>query len=266
MEIVVRRNEIVITTHYNIDLIEKFIHTHLHEGLSCSDSLITLPKTTHFNPHRYYLLRWIASLYKIRSKYTHSKTVKLQPALDSMKSIKIVKKRRAQKRIFYTFISDDTLKISFAPYNATLVHLLQKRLKKRLTPASRVKISFASKEEKERLCAFLKEEKIERLGYCHIYKKEELRNFLESKTKIDAILDAYKILQLSIYDDLKTVKKRYKELAKQYHPDRILTQDPKTIEYYTKKFQTIFSAYSEVLDNHSLLHNDLLSVEQKYEY
>ncbi|MCL4433026.1 MAG: DnaJ domain-containing protein, partial [Epsilonproteobacteria bacterium] len=42
---------------------------------------------------------------------------------------------------------------------------------------------------------------------------------------------------------LEDLKKRYRQLAKRYHPDRVNTKSPEIINKYTEKFKLLQEAY-----------------------
>jgi DnaJ like chaperone protein len=78
-----------------------------------------------------------------------------------------------------------------------------------------------------------------------------LNNFtskMKSKQDSMSIDEAYKILGVSKSDDLETIKKRYRKLVREYHPDIIKSQnkDESYIEEATTKTQEINEAYKVI--------------------
>ncbi len=70
---------------------------------------------------------------------------------------------------------------------------------------------------------------------------------LEYLTKDEALLrKSLKTLSCGINDDWETIKNRYIDLARTYHPDRVYGQDEAIVESYAEKFRDIQAAY-EVL-------------------
>ncbi len=80
---------------------------------------------------------------------------------------------------------------------------------------------------------------------------DQFRSSFSSTTVHSSIDEAYKILSVSPSDDLKTIKKKYRELVKKYHPDIIQAQgaDEHYIQDATRKIQEINDAY-EVIKKH----------------
>ena len=57
---------------------------------------------------------------------------------------------------------------------------------------------------------------------------------------------AYKILEISPNVSDSEVKKAYREMAKKYHPDKIVSKDPALIKGAQEKFQEVQKAYEEI--------------------
>lgn len=51
----------------------------------------------------------------------------------------------------------------------------------------------------------------------------------------------YKILGVSSFDDLSTIKSRYRELSKKYHPDNLVTGDSEKFQEVNKAWEYIQS-------------------------
>lgn len=70
-------------------------------------------------------------------------------------------------------------------------------------------------------------------------------NMMKNKPQTMSLKEAYKILGVNEGDDLSTVKKRYRKLVREYHPDIIKSQDKDEtyIEEATAKTQEINQAY-----------------------
>ncbi len=60
---------------------------------------------------------------------------------------------------------------------------------------------------------------------------------------IDKMLRYHAIFELPVGAKAEDLKKRYRELAKRYHPDRVQTKSPEVINKYTQKFQLLQEAY-----------------------
>ncbi|MDD5717527.1 MAG: J domain-containing protein [Sulfuricurvum sp.] len=60
---------------------------------------------------------------------------------------------------------------------------------------------------------------------------------------IDKMIRYHAIFELPIGANVEDLKKRYRALAKRYHPDRVQTKSPEIINKYTQKFQLLQEAY-----------------------
>ena len=59
----------------------------------------------------------------------------------------------------------------------------------------------------------------------------------------DNLKNHYSLLNSSEEDSFIIIRKRYLELAKTYHPDRVVHKNKNLVEEYTTKFQKIQQAY-----------------------
>jgi len=65
-------------------------------------------------------------------------------------------------------------------------------------------------------------------------------NILDEKVKF------YTALECPVGASKEILKRNYRKLAKVYHPDKIIHEEPHMINYYTQKFQTIQEAYTKL--------------------
>lgn len=77
---------------------------------------------------------------------------------------------------------------------------------------------------------------------------DQFRSGFSGTTVHSSIDEAYKLLGASPSDDLKTIKKKYRDLVKKYHPDIIQAQgaDEHYIQDATQKVQKINDAYEVI--------------------
>jgi len=85
-------------------------------------------------------------------------------------------------------------------------------------------------------------------AYHHIFDQfEQMFKHVQPKQSLE---DAYKILGVSESDDMATIKKAYRKLVRQYHPDIIKSQgkDESYMKEATEKTQEINQAYELIKD------------------
>mgnify|MGYP000727101891 CR=1 FL=1 len=80
--------------------------------------------------------------------------------------------------------------------------------------------------------------------------KNRFENMTKNKSSSISENDAYKILGVSPSDDMDTIKKKYRKLVREYHPDILRSQDKDDayIEEATAKTQEINQAYQVIKD------------------
>ena len=105
-----------------------------------------------------------------------------------------------------------------------------------------------SQDEEKVLRVITKELNISSEMYEAIVKNFE--NMMKNKQQTMSAQEAYKILGAQETDDMNTIKKTYRKLIRQYHPDIISSQekDESYIEEATAKTQEINQAYQVIKD------------------
>jgi DnaJ-domain-containing protein 1 len=253
MQILLGVNETIIKINsksIRIEYIQDFINTHFSDKI-IDDNYIFIPQSEHNSYHRTFLLKWLYMLY---AKKTKNDVLRLKESLvhRQQKPIKIILPQKIVHKITWEIINDKTIHILIVPSNYQIIHVLQKALKSKLfISASRLSIEINTEEEKKSLQKLLDSSELIKIPYLHIYNKSKMDDFLAKKKKIqnDAIdyAQAHTILGSLPDDNAKTLKKKYKQLAMQFHPDRAEQKDNHTITLYTKKFQNILQAYEILL-------------------
>jgi len=67
---------------------------------------------------------------------------------------------------------------------------------------------------------------------------------LGKDSTLDKRVKFYSILECPVGASKEILKKNYRKLAKVYHPDKIINEQPEMLGYYTQKFQNLQEAYS----------------------
>jgi DnaJ like chaperone protein len=112
-----------------------------------------------------------------------------------------------------------------------------------------IQLAFAdgevSKSEERILARIAEAMEIDPNLYHMIFDSFEKLNAQRNATKQTTLEEAYKILGVSENDDLKTIKKKYRQLVRKYHPDIIKAQgkDENYLKEATQKTQEINEAY-----------------------
>lgn len=265
MQILLGVNETIIKINsksLKIDYIQHFVSTHFTDRVISGNSIF-IPQSANNQYHRTFLLKWLYSLYTKKSK---NNFLELREILIKRqhKAIKILLYEDIIHRISYKIVNQETIDISISPANNQIAYKIKTFLntKIRVLPTS-LSVTIKTQEDKRLFKEFINSKNIIDVPHLHIYHKEEMKNFLlkkEYRKKIINHIDkAYIILGLNKNYNVQTLKKRYKKLAMQYHPDKADIKDDKTIIFYTQKFQTILQAYEILLERSSAVNYDNLT-------
>ena len=255
MQILLGVNETIVKINsksISIEYIQQFISTHFLNRKICNNYIL-IPESNKDTYHRTFLLKWLYSLYT-------KKNTPLPELKDSLvkrhhKSIRIITSKKIIHTISYKIIDNETINIQILPANNNIAYTIKTFLQtKILITPTYLQISLTSVESKKLLYKFINSNMLINIPHHHKYNNLDMEKFLLFKYKVKTkaltpVENAYLVLGLSKNDDLKTIKKRYKTLAKEYHPDRVFNSDKNKLDSYTKKFQSIRCAYELVVSN-----------------
>jgi len=254
MQILLGINETIIkinSASIRIEYIQDFINTHFKNKV-INDNYILIPQSNDNYYHRTFLLKWLYTLY---TKKTKNEFARLKESLVNRqhKPIKIILPQKIVHKISWKVVDDKTINIEIVPSNYQIVHMLNKALKTKLIASSTYfSVKINTEAEKKSLQKVLSSVDIINIPHLHIYKKAIMEEFLaEKKKEVNekeiAYTQAHTILGSFPNDDAKTLKKKYKQLAMQFHPDKAEQKDSDALTLHTKKFQNILQAYETLL-------------------
>lgn len=69
------------------------------------------------------------------------------------------------------------------------------------------------------------------------------KGFGFTNESMDRLIRYYAIFEMPVGSSPEDLKKRYRQLAKRYHPDRVSMQSPEVVNKYTEKFKLLQEAY-----------------------
>lgn len=175
--------------------------------------------------------------------------------------------RSAAIRIEVPYKEEEEVGVEVYAYNPTRVKLafdepnrwLMRFLSQQLSPfvlsssSSMIYIDVTTQKAKSRLEKVLNRKEV--LHYKITYRYDEYfmsrlygqyQGWGQSNDAVDRLIRYYAIFELPVGSTPKNpqdLKKRYLQLAKRYHPDRIQSDNPEVINTYTQKFQLLQEAY-----------------------
>jgi len=253
MQILLGTNETIIRINsqsIKIDFIQQFIYKQFIDTTVVHNS-ITIPSSFDDLHHRIFLLKWLYGLY---SKKTSNQFLELKHTLvkRAHKQIRIEIKEKIIYKIYYSLIDKDNLEVKVFPKNNTINDLFISIFKKNIKIINQTKltINYSEPKTKEILKKVLLAEENIFSNHQHIFNKEDMKNFLFENEilKPTEQQSTFGLFHFTAGKTDKTMlKKQYKKLAKEFHPDRVSDQSSETIDLYTKKFQNIVFTYELLL-------------------
>jgi len=255
MQILLGAHETVIkinSSSISIDYIQHFISTHFLDR-TISDNTILIPKSTDNYYHRIFLLKWLYTLYANKTK-NRLPALKESLITRQHKAIKILLPKKIIHLIKYIIINKTTVHVQIVPANNNIAYKIKTYLQTKITILPNyLSINIEKQEEKDLFNKFIKTKNIIGIPHKHIYNSNEMEKFLNFKQeekyidKVSPLENAYLVLGMSSKDNATAIKKRYKILAKKFHPDVVLFKNKNNVDEYTKKFQDILQAYETIL-------------------
>jgi len=235
-----------------IDYIQHFIHEHFTNVIITNKSLY-IPTSRKNNHYRIFLLKWLYALY-IKKKKNNVSQFKEILLKREYKAIKIILSQEITHKIIWNILDEKNIALSIEPYNEKIIVMLKTYFTTSLhVNNTYISLHVNTVEEKERLKKLLANLHFFRIKVTHIFNKQEMASFVKTpdtkeKRLQNPLQKAHTILGSFPEDDASMLKKRYKKLAKKYHPDKVDIQDNKNVVLYTQKFQNILQAYEILLE------------------
>jgi len=251
MQVLMATNETLIKfdSTDNVQQIIRFIDSKFLQK-KLYDSSIILPYCDDDYHKRVFLLKWIYNIY--------SKGVQIDiPSLKKLlvkrvkKPIRLVGFINPVNRLFYLHlkvINCNYLNIDISPDNLHLFFAIKKHftgcvVSTTYSPLA-ISIKIETMEDKIRVREFIDRRDISSFKIELLYNRDEIESLISAPPREDENLSkAYELLMITSDAPFQHIKKQYKSLAKQYHPDTVKVSNEFQINSYTKKFQSIQSAY-----------------------
>jgi len=241
----------------NIEFIQDYISTHFTTR-TIEENIINIPASQMNLYHRTFLLKWLYSLYAKKNKPLPELKESLLTRYD--KAIKIMLPKKIIHLISYKIVNHEVVQITITPQNSQIALKLKTFLQVKMTILpTYLELRLESESEKERLKKFLHSEKIIGVPHKHVYNKQRMDAFLQMpKEELPYIKEssplsnAYIVLKMNPTDDIKSIKsikKQYKHLAKELHPDKVINGDKELVGLQTKRFQELLASYAIILDS-----------------
>ncbi len=146
----------------------------------------------------------------------------------------------------------DRVKLTFLTPNAWVMRYLKQQLSSLLlsSTSTALYIDVTTSQAKARLEKTLNRREVLHFMINYHYDDAFMsklygnyRGWGHGNDAIDKMIRYHAIFEIPMGSSPEDLKKRYRTLAKRYHPDRVQSKNPKTINKYTEKFQLLQEAY-----------------------
>jgi len=242
----------------NIEFIQHYINTHF-DSCVIRGNTIKIPTSSAKLSHRVFLLKWLYALYAKRNKpFPELKEILLKR---HYKNIKILLPKEIVYSLNYKVTDEEKIHLYISPKNHKITTKIKAFLEAKVeTLPTHLEITLKDNEQKKRLQLLLDSNNIIDVPHKHIYNKKKMDEFLskisdeseedskEEKEKvISPIEKAYMVFKIEPTNDIKAIKKQYRNLAKKLHPDTVANTDEELVKLHTQKFQELVESYEILL-------------------
>jgi molecular chaperone DnaJ len=217
---------------------------------------------------RRYFLKLIDKIYRKNSDLFDDKvSLDIKKSLDKTIKISHLKSNQLQQQLEIKIDIEDnyTAVFNMGSRNSTLISYLRNYFKDHLIkyrPKNCTLTLYPHSNKTAKLLEKLLNQK-EIIG-CYVdfiydiddflaYKKTLLKK-VKKREKLNALYalleEFYEVLNCQVDDSFDTIRKKYLQLVKQYHPDTMQQKNPSLASLYCDKFQTIQHAYEMIRIHH----------------
>jgi len=230
----------------SLNQILKFIDTHF-KSAKVTDELICIPSSSSEKPQRNFLMKWLYSYYKNQATNVNSELrMALLGRLEKPIKFYLPPIEKVVIEISATFYEQNICHISLNKANAKCDAFFKNYFYDNLTLKSKIfniyEINASSNKQKNFLKLFFFKPEINGVELSFAYNKEALKTFVSLTNKKSELEKACSVLNVDINDSFSMIKKSYKKLAKECHPDLFTYESENSSHSATQSFQTLLNA------------------------
>ena len=261
MDIVLHDNLIRITTKFetlNSEWMKEFLNHH-HRGMLFLQDAVLVFKNEALNSIREQFLLQASQDLASRNEFSYEFFQRsLLKCASRPIRIELDKKQKAEIVKVNLYVYDkDTILISLKTPNAWVMNYFRSQLQVYMQRGTDISLVIDVKDykAKARFDKTLNKRHILHYHIEYVYDNHFLSKLysdfasfsfgnLSKNNQLDRRLKFYTILECPVGASKEILKRNYHKLAKVYHPDKIIHEEPLMINHYTQKFQSIQEAYS----------------------
>lgn len=255
MKVVLRNNAIFVQGNSNTleeSWMEEFFDHHIHNTLFLDNGVLVLNNESSSDQKEEFLeilserftkANELANAFYSRSlKRCRTAAVRIEVPYRESENVDVE---------VYAF-GPDRVKLSVLTPNRWVMRYLKQQLSNMVTSSTNdgIFIDVKTPQAKARLEKTLNRREV--LHFTINYQYDDMfmsrlygnyRGWGQGNDAIDKMIRYHAIFEIPMGSSPEDLKKRYRKLAKRYHPDRVQNKSPKIINKYTEKFQLLQEAY-----------------------
>lgn len=203
-----------------------------------------------------FLLKWI---YAIHKKVNKMEIENLRDVLINRieKPIQIITKREINPKntIILEVFGIDSIRFTFTQKNYQLFFELQYLFKKSIRKISYqnnfFEIDVVQNTTRDKINKLLETKGYKDIDLMFQYNESDLYLLLNEEKEVNHLLNkALSDLGSELYEDINTIKKRYKKLLVKYHPDNVYQEGTEKINEYTEIFKNLQVSFEIIQSQH----------------
>lgn len=249
VQILLGVNETVIRVNEDRDSLKQilsFIDTHF-KSAKVTQNLICIPSSSSEKPQRNFLMKWLYSYYKNQATNVNSDLrMALLGRLEKPIKFYLPPMEQVVIEISATFYEQNICHLALNKANAKCDAFFKNYFYDNLTLKSKrfniYEINASSNRQKNFLKLFFFKPQIDGVQLTFSYNKEALKAFVSLTKKRSELEKACSVLNVNINDSFSIIKKSYKKLAKECHPDLFTYESNNSPLNATQSFQTLLNA------------------------
>ncbi|MCX6072926.1 MAG: J domain-containing protein [Campylobacterales bacterium] len=255
MRVVLRNNAIFVqgdSTTLHEPWMEEFFDHHIHNTLFLDNGVLVL-NNEGLMKQKEEFLDTLSDVYTRENDLTGSFYRRsLRKCKSAAVRIEVPYKKSEKVDIELFAFGPNRVKVTFLTPNIWVMRYLKQQLSSLVTnsTSTQLYIDVSTMAGKTRLEKALNRREVLHYQINYTYDDDFMRKlygqfhgFGFKNDELDKMIRYHAIFEIPMGSKANDLKKRYRQLAKRYHPDRVQTKSPEIVNKYTEKFQLLQEAY-----------------------
>ncbi|MCI4406832.1 MAG: J domain-containing protein [Sulfuricurvum sp.] len=255
MRVVLRNNAIFVQGSSNTleeSWMEEFFDHHIHNTLFLENGVLVLNNENSANQKEEFLETLSERFAKANELSSPFYTRSLKRCKTAAVRIEVPFRESEKVDVEVYAFGPDRVKLSVLTPNRWVMRYLKQQLSSMVTSSTNdaLFIDVTTQQSRARLEKTLNRREVLHFTINYLYDDMFMsrlygnyRGWGQSNDAIDKMIRYHAIFEIPMGSSPEDLKKRYRTLAKRYHPDRVQNKNSKIINKYTEKFQLLQEAY-----------------------